>query len=579
MSSAASAASADGGPSFYLVPENTAAENIVDNPANRKFVQTTPEGERALHLSFPDLRNPKITLGRANCHITIPDNHGTAGIHKLHCYFRYSLDTGAVVLCDKSQNNSTQVFDTDQDLIVPLSQAERSVVVTQSFNRKIFIGNKKHYRFKMVWNSDPIRFFLSGYPRFGPQRTSPDPSKARYLLGDFLGSGGFAAVWKAADVRSGKAMAVKRFNSMEGKGHVYAIREVNNMLTLSRNNSRKHDNILPILGHEYDNKNFEWIEIFMPLREGSVRSLIKRADALFTDSDIAKMVLYQMAKALKYMAKCNMIHRDIKPDNILYRTLHTQDNQPYYQFQLADFGLSQDDAQARSRAGTEPFMAPEVYHRRKQTCITDIWSLFATIAWIYNTNNFRDFHPSKTTEVHDALQVIAESVEYTFIKDMASVDPNYRLSAKALLEKLEAGGAFGTTENPISELDDLSLDETPDDEWQGNYIHSIPQDVANQFANAHNYGYASKKHPHTSMDGHSALADLSSVPQGYKAGPSSAYQPEPYHHGRVGEEYMQYSAPYPRNKQRVVEGEAAFAGEKANDEEQGTSKKGKDGFV
>lgn len=226
------------GPSFYLVPDNHNAQKVVNDPDNAPYVELK-DGEPSLHLDFTGLANDRITLGRTNCTITLPDHYG-AGIQRTHCYFRCNSSTGAVILNDNSSNRSTLVYDQDVDFSVPMSQAMNSVVVTRRFNRNIAIGNKKYYKFRLVWDGDePVRNFLTQHPnQFGPETF--DTTKARYIQGQVLGMGGFGLVRKAVNIHNGQAMAVKRFYNLEGRGHVMAIREVNNMLKLSSNNAKKH---------------------------------------------------------------------------------------------------------------------------------------------------------------------------------------------------------------------------------------------------------------------------------------------------------------------------------------------------
>lgn len=229
-------------PSFFLIAENDAARTVINDIANLQYREPLDE-QYALHLVFFSDRRT-IDLGRSGCAVTLRDVRG-ASISKRHCYFEYSTETGAVVLYDQSPGSSTQVFDDDATITVPMSQARHSVVVTRRFNQKIAIGNRKYYKFSLKWDSEPLKSFLTENPQphqhhqLGPLRSVYDPSKIRYIMGDELGRGAFGTVTRAVDICTGSAMAVKRFHSLEGKRHILAIREVNNMLKLS-NNGRKH---------------------------------------------------------------------------------------------------------------------------------------------------------------------------------------------------------------------------------------------------------------------------------------------------------------------------------------------------
>ena len=84
--------------------------------------------------------------------------------------------------------------------------------------------------------------------------------------------------------------------------------------------------------------------------------------------------------ALKAVHQIRIIHRDIKPQNII---INSQDaNHPY---KLTDFGVSAgNNATKCTYIGTEPYMAPEVLGSRdydnKYTEVADIWS-FALVVF------------------------------------------------------------------------------------------------------------------------------------------------------------------------------------------------------
>lgn len=121
----------------------------------------------------------------------------------------------------------------------------------------------------------------------------------------------------------------------------------------------------------------------MPLRDGTVDDLIEKG-LYVHEVALADVLLEQMLDALAYIASYGIIHRDIKPGNILYLNEPAGSKQSYL-YQLADFGLCNADAAAQSRAGTNGFMAPEVDRNpTQQTTKADIWSLFVTIAYALN---------------------------------------------------------------------------------------------------------------------------------------------------------------------------------------------------
>lgn len=255
-------------------------------------------------------------------------------------------------------------------------------------------------------------------------------------------------------------MAVKKFHSLEGRNLEFATREVDNLFRINRTSAIHHDHILEILGYE---KGDDWGEIFMPVKMGNLKTL---ADATEVDMDtLAMMVLRQMVLALACIAEHGIVHRDIKPENILWE----YDRYNNYHFRLGDFGLSNDPALAITVAGTEPFMAPEIWYRQKQSAKVDIWSLFATIVWVKNTSDFRSMLLEAAPRIHAALVEASGLDEFQYIRRMASMTPRNRPSAKQLLavfQTLDGGGAAADDPDGLAEAlgNTLSLDPAGEDE-------------------------------------------------------------------------------------------------------------------
>jgi len=84
---------------------------------------------------------------------------------------------------------------------------------------------------------------------------------------------------------------------------------------------------------------------------------------------------FKIAGALNMVLKHNLLHRDIKPGNILFNV----DNEP----KLVDFGLARSpDAEPESMAvteGTPYYVAPEKIKRERETFLSDMYSLGCTL--------------------------------------------------------------------------------------------------------------------------------------------------------------------------------------------------------
>lgn len=88
-----------------------------------------------------------------------------------------------------------------------------------------------------------------------------------------------------------------------------------------------------------------------------------------------------ICKALEYCEKLNIIHRDVKPENIFITKFN--------EFKLGDFGIArklEKTKESLSRKGTYNYMAPEVYHGRDYGADIDTYSLGILLYKLMNHN-------------------------------------------------------------------------------------------------------------------------------------------------------------------------------------------------
>jgi serine/threonine protein kinase len=187
----------------------------------------------------------------------------------------------------------------------------------------------------------------------------------------------------------------------------------------------------------------------MGLKEGTLESLVESGSVLPTP--VADSVFPQILKALDCLAYNGIVHRDVKPENILYVS------QPggQYQFQLGDFGLCNRVVDAATFTGSRMYMAPEMFRKGGQTSKLDVWSLFVTMLWTLDAGGFRQRSNQfeSVEDVQEAVLHAASNVDsVSKIQEMAAVNPKERASAAQMLVKYYNGVGLSTPRNQVPAL-------------------------------------------------------------------------------------------------------------------------------
>ena len=112
------------------------------------------------------------------------------------------------------------------------------------------------------------------------------------------------------------------------------------------------------------------MELLTPLPKAVKKEMLSEEQVIRLGKDICR--------ALILCEERNIIHRDIKPDNIMISR--------FGDFKLGDFGVArvQDHTTNATKMGTHGYAAPEVEHMQKYGKEADIYSLGITLYWLLN---------------------------------------------------------------------------------------------------------------------------------------------------------------------------------------------------
>jgi hypothetical protein len=253
----------------------------------------------------------------------------------------------------------------------------------------------------------------------------------RYLLQEKIGQGGMGIVYRAVDRLTQQNVALKRVtvpaeklefaSSSSSKNFRLALAQEFKVLA-----SLRHPNIISVLDYGFDSEKQPFFTMDLLVNSQTI------IEAGRDQSQIAQaQLLVQVLQALAYLHRRGMIHRDLKPDNVLVVDGRVK---------VLDFGLAvahreinKDDEQI---SGTLAYMAPELFMGEGASRASD---LYAVGLMAYEL--FVGQHPFKLGKSYELMirDIVAG------VQNIRSLSLDERILA--VLEKL-------TARNPLERFSD-----------------------------------------------------------------------------------------------------------------------------
>ncbi|XP_013610868.1 MAP3K epsilon protein kinase 1 isoform X2 [Brassica napus] len=262
-----------------------------------------------------------------------------------------------------------------------------------------------------------------------PFNKSKSPDN-KYMLGDEIGKGAYARVYKGLDLKNGDFVAIKQV-SLENVVQDDDLNTIMQEIDLLKN--LNHKNIVKYLG-SWKTKTHLHI-ILEYVENGSLANNVKpNKFGPFPESLVA-VYIAQVLEGLVYLHEQGVIHRDIKGANILT----TKEGL----VKLADFGvatkLNESEFDTNSVVGSPYWMAPEVIELIGVCAASDIWSVGCTVIELLTcVPPYFDMQPSAALYriVQDDSPPIPDSLSpdiTDFLRQCFKKDSRQRPDAKTLL--------------------------------------------------------------------------------------------------------------------------------------------------
>jgi hypothetical protein len=267
--------------------------------------------------------------------------------------------------------------------------------------------------------------------------TTGDVIADRYELGDLIGKGGMSSVWKARDRLLDRTIAIKILHPHFTNDAEYVERfrrEARSVAQLS------HPNIVTVIDRGED-AGRQYI-VFEYVEGENLKQVVERSGPLPVRDALA--LALQMARALSFAHDRGLVHRDVKPQNVLLNA----DGQA----KMTDFGIARSvDVEGVTITGTvlgtSEYIAPEQARGQRVDALTDVYSLGVVLFELLTGNV--PFHGESFVTV--ALRHVNEPVP-DVLERRPDCPPRVALAVERAMAK-NPSERFGSMAELIAELE------------------------------------------------------------------------------------------------------------------------------
>ncbi|KAH6798175.1 Protein kinase superfamily protein [Perilla frutescens var. hirtella] len=252
------------------------------------------------------------------------------------------------------------------------------------------------------------------------------PMRRYYAVGDYvvgkqIGAGSFSTVWHARHRVHGTEVAIKEIATARLnpklqeslKSEIFILKRIN------------HPNIIRL--HDMIEEPGKIYIVLEYCKGGDLSMYIQQRQGKVSEAT-AKHFMQQLAEGLKVLRENNLIHRDLKPQNLLLSI--NDDNST---LKIADFGFArslQPRGLAETLCGSPLYMAPEIMQLQKYDAKADLWSVGAILFQLVTGRT-----PFTGSNQIQLLQNIIKSTELQFPPEARDLNPHCLDLCRKLLRR------------------------------------------------------------------------------------------------------------------------------------------------
>ena len=402
------------------IKSNALINKIKKKAPGQKIINIFPTIKKSLKNKQYSLTNSRILIPFINNNSSIFDN----------------IKKNKTKIEENNIINNNKIY-TEKD--IESNKEKQKIIKNISVNNDIYQDEKKNNNENNENNDKNINInnyfseesqklikYIKNYYNLNNDYPSSDISF--YKFGRVIGKGAFGKVNIGLHVLTGRIVAIKSFNKTKFPDEKYK-KKIMNEINLMKN--LKHFSVVKLLDTIETDKYI--LLIMENILGGDLLSFIKKRNKL--PEKIAKFIFKQLLQSIKYIHNKNIVHRDIKLDNIL---IDLNNN-----IKLCDFGvgknITDNNELLYEQCGTPAYIAPEVLAGEGYCGFpVDIWSSGVVLYSLLMGNI-----PFKSQNLNE-LQGLIMSGNYKRIEGISKngkdlldklleINPNKRISADEAL--------------------------------------------------------------------------------------------------------------------------------------------------